>query len=144
MEDDMQIMEYYLPREDGVEKLAMAYDTPIDLEKYNEVREMTQVDGNDPKIDELLPVRDYCLPADGENALYDRIRTYEVVAQSKPSKEILVSFSEASDGETPSKRRKGVSYKEITMRTLLRKTRAKVRCFLDLLTPASGRCGYPS
>lgn len=58
---------------------------------------------------------------------FDRIRTYEVVTQTEPAKEVLVSFDEGED-EHPhvSKRRKGVYYKDINMRTLLRKTRGKV------------------
>jgi len=64
---------------------------------------------------------------------YDRIRTYEVVAQSQPSKEVLLTLrGEEKDGggsDTPDriakKRRGGAYFKEIGMRTLLRKTRAK-------------------
>jgi hypothetical protein len=58
---------------------------------------------------------------------YDRIRTYDVVKQDQPVKELLVSFVESEGGdEKPRKKRKGVYYNSITMRALLRKTRATV------------------
>ena len=67
---------------------------------------------------------------------YERVRTYEVVVQTNPTKEVLVTFQEDTEvaddnanevfDESPRKRLKGVYYKDIHMRTLLRKTRAKV------------------
>ena len=54
-------------------------------------------------------------------ALYDRIRTYEVVSQDLPKKEVLLTID-----ERPSKRARGAYYKDINMRTSLRKTRVNV------------------
>ena len=57
-----------------------------------------------------------------QNARYDQIRTYEVVTQTQPAKEVLVTVVESGD---PS-RRPGVYFKEIGTKAHLRKTRAKV------------------
>ena len=81
--------------------------------------------------------------ADIQNVHYEHIRTFEVVSQTVPSKEVLVTFQEGSTegstennddaeevfGERPKRRRKGVYFNQITMRTLLRKTRAKVSAY---------------
>jgi len=75
-------------------------------------------DASDARIDGIFP-----------NVHYNRIRTYEVVTQAQePPKELLISFCEDDEGEGPArKKRKGAFVKELFMRTLLRKTRAKRR-----------------
>jgi hypothetical protein len=71
-----------------------------------------------------------------QNVAYERIRTYEVVDQLKPEKEFLLTFTEEpnedddeenmfGDEEPAKKKRKGAYYKDITMLTTLRKTRAR-------------------
>nr|XP_031859927.1 uncharacterized protein CI109_004534 [Kwoniella shandongensis]KAA5526999.1 hypothetical protein CI109_004534 [Kwoniella shandongensis] len=117
VDDEQQMMEFYLPQEEHLAKLDDAYERAVDKEPLENILALSAEDPLDPKIDEVFP-----------NAVYDRIRTYEVVSANPPSKEVLVAFQE-DDEETdrPNKRRKGVYYKQITFRTLLRKTRAKRR-----------------
>ncbi|KAK4688807.1 RNA polymerase II-associated factor 1, partial [Tremellales sp. Uapishka_1] len=116
LEEDLQIMHYYLPKEDDLERLGEVYKTAITSDAAEDVYEASRVDPKDPKINEMLP-----------NVMYDYIRTYEVVSQARPSKEILLSFieEEPEDDEPARKKRKGVYFKEISMRTLLKKTRAQ-------------------
>ncbi|WWD19106.1 hypothetical protein CI109_103564 [Kwoniella shandongensis] len=122
VDDEQQMMEFYLPQEEHLAKLDDAYERAVDKEPLENILALSAEDPLDPKIDEVFP-----------NAVYDRIRTYEVVSANPPSKEVLVAFQE-DDEETdrPNKRRKGVYYKQITFRTLLRKTRAKVETRGDL------------
>jgi len=60
--------------------------------------------------------------ADQQHAAYDRLRMYEVHSQEKPRKEFILTID-----ERPTKRRKGAYYKDVPMRTNLRKTKHKVR-----------------
>lgn len=127
VEDDQQIIEYYLPPEEGVDRLAHVYATPLDgdgVERLNQTAE----EGGD--VDAVFP-----------NVPYDRIRTYEVVMQAVPAKEVLLTFQEEEaededddmfggedeDDEPKRKRRKGVYYNPISFRTQLRKTRVAKR-----------------
>lgn len=127
VEDDQQIIEYYLPGEDGVDKLAHVYATPLDGDGVEQLNTTAEAGGD---VDAVFP-----------NVPYDRIRTYEVVMQTVPSKEILFSFhedekdddddmfgGEDDDDEEPKrKRRKGAYYNPIAFRTQLRKTRVSKR-----------------
>ncbi|KAK1927244.1 RNA polymerase II-associated [Papiliotrema laurentii] len=106
-EDDQQLMEYYLPEEEHLERLSEAYEQPISSEQLEELRTLMEEDADDPRIDDMF-----------KYALYDRIRTYEVVSQDLPKKEVLLTID-----ERPSKRARGAYYKDINMRTSLRKTR---------------------
>ncbi|KAK8854750.1 hypothetical protein IAR55_003489 [Kwoniella newhampshirensis] len=114
--DDQQMMEFYLPQEESLAQLDDAYERAVEKEPLENILALSAEDPLDPKIDETFP-----------NAVYDRIRTYEVVSANPPNKEVLVAFEEESEDERPNRKRKGVYYKEITFRTLLRKTRAKTR-----------------
>nr|ODN89022.1 RNA polymerase II-associated factor 1 [Cryptococcus depauperatus CBS 7841] len=120
VEDDQQMMEFYLPQEEGVSQLDQAYKQAVDEEPMEKIMQLNVEDPTDPQIDEIFP-----------NAYYDRIRTYEVVSSTVPKKEVLVAFQEEDhndDMEGPAqKKRKGVYYKEINFKTLLRKTRIKRR-----------------
>ncbi|ORY35540.1 RNA polymerase II-associated [Naematelia encephala] len=119
-DEDQQVMEFYLPREEDLEKLDEVYDKAVPDEVMEQVRDLAEQDGSDPRIDEILP-----------NVHYDRIRTYEVVSQtflSGEGKEVLMSFVEDEEGsDRPRKKRKGVYFADINARTLLRKTRVKRR-----------------
>ncbi|OXH09900.1 RNA polymerase II-associated factor 1 [Cryptococcus neoformans] len=116
VQDDQQMMEFYLPQEEDLSKLDEAYRRAVDEEPLEKIMQLNEENPNDPEIDHIF-----------SNVYYDRIRTYEVVSTSAPKKEILVSFQEGeeSDNEPATKKRKGVYYKEINFRTLLRKTRTK-------------------
>ncbi|WVR00044.1 hypothetical protein IAU59_007186 [Kwoniella sp. CBS 9459] len=120
-EDDTQMIEFYLPKEEDIDHLEDAYQRAIPTTEIEHIKEVAAEDPNDPSLGNIFP-----------HAQYDRIRMYEVVSSVPPAKEVLVSFeeggeSEAAGGEPPRKRQKGVYYKELTFRTLLRKTRAKRR-----------------
>ncbi|ORX38474.1 RNA polymerase II-associated [Kockovaella imperatae] len=110
MEDDQQIMQFLLPEEDTLPRLEHSFVDPIGNESYEQMKELTMNDPNDPQIDSVFP-----------SALYDQIRTYEVVSQTRPQKEVLITIVEAGD---PAKAQ-GAYYKEIGTRAQLRKTRAK-------------------
>ncbi|RSH88788.1 hypothetical protein EHS25_003016 [Saitozyma podzolica] len=116
IDDDLSLVEFYLPQEDALERLESAYDHPADEQIVQQIREIAEQDGKDPQLDEIIM-----------NAHYDRIRTYELVTQERPVKELLVAFieDEGGDEERPAKRRKGAMYKPLPMRALLRKTRAR-------------------
>nr|KIR84867.1 RNA polymerase II-associated factor 1 [Cryptococcus tetragattii IND107] len=116
VQDDQQMMEFYLPQEEDLSKLDEAYGRAVDEEPLEKIMRLNAENPSDPEIDHIFP-----------NVYYDRIRTYEVVSTLAPKKEILVSFQEGeeSDNEPAAKKRKGVYYKEINFRTLLRKTRTK-------------------
>ncbi|OCF37974.1 RNA polymerase II-associated factor 1 [Kwoniella heveanensis CBS 569] len=120
-EDDTQMIEFYLPKEEDVARLDDAYVRAIPTTEIDHIKEVAAEDPNDPSLGDIFP-----------HAQYDRIRMYEVVSSVPPAKEVLVSFEEDGDDEVAEeqpdrKRRKGVYYKELTFRTLLRKTRAKRR-----------------
>jgi len=131
-------MEYYLPQEEDVDRLNDAFEQPIGDEIVQQIRTMSGEDSNNNQIEDIFPVSSrHEDTADTQNAHYSHIRTYEVVSmQTAPTKEVLVTFreeesEEGHDGDDvfdePSRRkRKGVFFKEINVRTLLRKTRAKV------------------
>lgn len=119
-------MEFYLPEDADLEKLEQSEQKPIDEERLTKLREMIDED-DEANIDEVFTVsrtiRILVHGADLQHALFDRIRTYEVVAQSgRGEKDVLLVID-----ERPTKRRKGAYYKEIQMHTALRKTRAQVR-----------------
>ncbi|WWC90664.1 uncharacterized protein L201_005600 [Kwoniella dendrophila CBS 6074] len=123
-DEDQQMIEFYLPKEEDLTHLEEAYDKAIPPEEVENVYAVSGEDPNDPALGDIFP-----------HAQYDRIRMYEVVSAAPPTKEILVSFTEGQDDEDeqdddderPKKKRKGVYYHEINFRTLLRKTRAKRR-----------------
>ena len=68
---------------------------------------------------------------DAQDARFQQIRTYEVVSQVQPEKEILLTLVE--DGGEESSAGKAAYYKDVGMRTLLRKTRAQVTEFVHLM-----------
>ncbi|WVF72845.1 hypothetical protein IAT40_007663 [Kwoniella sp. CBS 6097] len=109
-EDDTQMIEFYLPKEEDIAHLDDAYERAIPTAEIDHIKEVAAEDPNDPSLGDIFPV----------------------VSSVPPAKEVLVSFDEgsedqAADEEPPRKRQKGVYYKELTFRTLLRKTRAKRR-----------------
>lgn len=137
MEDDQQIMEYFLPKEDDLGQLNTLETTPLDAADVEKLRSFNPEEHEDD-IDTVFPVSPVIEErmADVKNVGYERIRTYEVVMQAQPQKEVLLTFVEEKkdgedeedmfgDEEPAKKKRKGVYYKDITMRTQLRKTRAK-------------------
>ncbi|OCF57219.1 RNA polymerase II-associated factor 1 [Kwoniella mangroviensis CBS 10435] len=126
-DEDQQLIEFYLPKEEDLTNLEEAYERAIPSDEVDNVYAVTQEDPNDPTLPDIF-----------SHVHYDRIRMYEVLSAAPPTKEILVSFQEDQndgeqedgsdeDDERPKKRRKGVYYHEINFRTLLRKTRAKRR-----------------
>lgn len=123
-EDDQQIMEYYIPAEDDLQPLEQTYMDPISEKVTLEVAEVQQEEDGPKKARDIFP-----------SVKYDRIRTYEVISQHQTNKEVLISFHEEIKDEMPAsdepmrKKRKGVYFKEINMRTLLRKTRVQVSRF---------------
>lgn len=68
--------------------------------------------------------------------VYDRIRTYDIIEPpSTERREWLVAFEEndaEDEEERPTKRRKGVYYKDVSRTCVLRKTRAKVGDQMEL------------
>ena len=56
MEDDLQILEYYLPQEDDLDRLRTAYDQPADQQCVDQIKTLASVDGGDPQIDEIFTV----------------------------------------------------------------------------------------
>jgi len=56
MEDEQQIMEYYLPREDDLDRLDGAFDIPIGPEELQQIRVLGEEDGSSPQIDAIFPV----------------------------------------------------------------------------------------
>ncbi|WVQ74973.1 hypothetical protein IAR50_004581 [Cryptococcus sp. DSM 104548] len=125
VEDEQQMMDFYLPQEEDVAKIDDAYSQALDEEPLERVLQLSADNTDDPEIDRTFV-----------NTHYDRIRTYEVVSTVVPEKEVLVSFQEDvgdvdGDDLRPAKKRKGVYYKEINFKTLLRKTRSKRREDLD-------------
>ncbi|WVQ82129.1 hypothetical protein IAT38_004257 [Cryptococcus sp. DSM 104549] len=138
IDDDQAMMEFYLPQEEDLSQLEEAYEGAVDDEPLSKIMQLNQEDPDDPEIDKIFP-----------NAYYDRIRTYEVVSTLPPRKEVLVAFQEEDAGEEEEdmfgeepakKKRKGVYYKEISYRTVLRKTRAKVDTRDDIWD--KGRVGF--
>ncbi|WVW85572.1 hypothetical protein I302_107610 [Kwoniella bestiolae CBS 10118] len=125
-DEDQQMIEFYLPKEEDLTNLEDAYERAIPTEEVENVYAVSQEDPNDPALAAIFP-----------HAHYDRIRMYEVLSAAPPTKELLISFQEDEEDqgkdeesdseEPPKKRRKGVYYHEINFRTLLRKTRAKRR-----------------
>ncbi|WRT68451.1 uncharacterized protein IL334_005427 [Kwoniella shivajii] len=120
-EDDQQMIEFYLPNEEDLPRLAEAYDNAIPYDQVENIYAVSGEDPNDPTLEDIFP-----------HVHYDRIRMYEVVSSAPPSKDMLVSFQEAEEEEeedqpATKKKRKGVYYHEINFKTLLRKTRAKLR-----------------
>ncbi|WOO83865.1 RNA polymerase II-associated factor 1 [Vanrija pseudolonga] len=127
VEDDQQIMEYFLPREEDLGQLSNILEHPMSEEALTEMYEKVEEGGD---VDELFP-----------NTAYERLRTYEVVGQTQPQKEVIVTFVEEGgdeeedmfgddddDEDQPAKKkRKGVYFKEVTMKAQLRKTRARGR-----------------
>lgn len=55
-EEDQQIMEYYLPGEDDLERLAGLHETPLDEDRMAKMLERVEQDSRDPVIDEIFPV----------------------------------------------------------------------------------------
>lgn len=131
VDDDQQLIDFFLPKDTDLARLSALEENPIDSATAETVRETPADDEN---IDEIFP-----------NAAYERIRTYEVVSQlSVQDKEVLLTFSEEKveddkededdmfgDDEHKPKKRKGAFFKPITMRSQLRKTRANRRAELD-------------
>lgn len=126
-DDDQQIMEYFLPPEQDLDRLEDSFLRPAADKVVQQIRDLSAEDGSNPQIDEIFT-----------SVHYDHIRSYEVFStQTAPAKEVLVSFGEddmekdynADEvfNEPLSKKRKGVYYKELHIKTLLRKTRAKRR-----------------
>ncbi|ODO06789.1 hypothetical protein I350_04148 [Cryptococcus amylolentus CBS 6273] len=132
VEDEQQMMDFYLPQEEDVAKIDDAYNQAVDEEPLQRILQLSADDTDDPEIDRTFA-----------NTHYDRIRTYEVVSTVVPEKEVLVSFQEEEsqhvdeNDERPAKKRKGVYYKEINFKTLLRKTRSKANDRWD-----KGRIGF--
>lgn len=137
MEDDQQIMEYFLPKEEDVENLTDLERAPLDNEAVEKIRAPQEEGEENAEAIFNVSQRPTFPSTDIQNVTYERIRTYEVVMQAQPQKEILLTFVEdpaAADEEEEdmfgdeapvSKKRKGVYFKDITMRTQLRKVRAK-------------------
>lgn len=55
-EDDQQLMEYYLPEEEHLERLSEAYEQPISSEQLEELRTLMEEDADDPRIDDMFKV----------------------------------------------------------------------------------------
>ncbi|KAL1406341.1 hypothetical protein Q8F55_008040 [Vanrija albida] len=127
LEDDQQIMEFFLPKEEDLGRVSEMFENPMD-----EAAVATMWDTlaeSDEKVDEVFP-----------HTAYDRIRNYEVVGQGEPSKEVIITFVEGDDDEDDmfgdddddedqpaKKKRKGVYFKQLRMRAQLRKMRARGR-----------------
>lgn len=138
VEDDQQIMEYFLPREEDLGKLSNIMEHPMTEEDLAAMYQRAE-EGED--LDVVFPVSlAQGFLSDIQNAAYDRLRTYEVVGQAAPQKEVIVTFVEEQgedeedmfgdddDEDQPAKKkRKGVYFKEVTMKAQLRKTRARGR-----------------
>ncbi|TYJ53407.1 hypothetical protein B9479_005954 [Cryptococcus floricola] len=83
VEDEQQMMDFYLPQEEDVAKIDGAYNQAVDEEPLQRILQLSADDTDDPEIDRTFA-----------NTHYDRIRTYEVVSTVVPEKEVLVSFQE--------------------------------------------------
>jgi hypothetical protein len=53
-------MEFYMPRDDSIEKLDKSYSDPAGLEVMQRVGELSEENGADPEIDNIFPVRSRC------------------------------------------------------------------------------------
>jgi RNA polymerase II-associated factor 1 len=56
IEEDQQIMEFYLPKEDDLVKLDLAHDEAVDAERLQQIADIVAEDGNDPRLDGIFPV----------------------------------------------------------------------------------------
>ncbi|ODN82326.1 RNA polymerase II-associated factor 1 [Cryptococcus wingfieldii CBS 7118] len=83
VEDEQQMMDFYLPQEEDVANIDGAYNQAVDEEPLQRILQLSADDTDDPEIDRTFA-----------NTHYDRIRTYEVVSTVVPEKEVLVSFQE--------------------------------------------------
>ncbi|WWC71523.1 uncharacterized protein I206_105481 [Kwoniella pini CBS 10737] len=122
-DEDQQMIEFYLPKEEDLSSLDEAYEKAVSPDEVENIYNVSAEDPNDPALTEIFP-----------HVQYDRIRMYEVLSTAPTTKEILLSFQEGDQeedqediDERPKKKRKGVYYHGIDFKTLLRKTRAKRR-----------------
>jgi hypothetical protein len=72
-------MEYYLPRDEDLERLEDAYSKPVGEEEYDEIVRMGEEDGGNPQIESIFPVR--LLTGNAESSLsimigYGRMRWF--------------------------------------------------------------------
>jgi RNA polymerase II-associated factor 1 len=56
MEDDQQIMEYYLPLDGHVGRLEESFEDPASMEVLERLKELGDLDGGDPQLDDTYKV----------------------------------------------------------------------------------------
>ncbi|EIW68189.1 hypothetical protein TREMEDRAFT_32136, partial [Tremella mesenterica DSM 1558] len=106
-EEQQRYIIYLLPREEDLDKLDESIEHPLAEEQLIKLQEGEEEGEQDEK------------PKPG--FLYERIRLYDVVSQVAPHKEILVTFHEGEEDDENGKKRKGVLYNNIVMRSTVRK-----------------------
>ena len=60
MEEDQQIMEYYLPPEDELDRVQYAFEHAVGEDSVRQINSINAENGSDSRLDEVFPVGDAC------------------------------------------------------------------------------------